>query len=246
MFMRKWMVAKLQQFLSKRYNKQIIEIQDPFRDMRILLAARQITNIIDAGAYVGEIAIKLSSLFPKANIYAFEPTSSTFQKLKTNVTNFPHIKPQHFALSSRRGKAMMYLNKQDSTNSLSPTGIMGNKYQSWQTVTCSTEIVDLIPLDYWALKNKIKNIEILKLDIQGHELELLRGAKQLLKTSVRLIYSEIEFVKIYKKNCLFSEVDSFLRKYGFELFQLYNLTSGDDNRLVTGDAIFIHKDRVAL
>jgi FkbM family methyltransferase len=236
----------LQRFLSNRYNKRIVEIQDPFRDMRILLAAKNITNIVDAGAYVGDIAKIFLTLFPDTKIYAFEPANSTFLKLKSNTKNYSNIKPRQAALSSRRGIATLYINKQNSTNALSEIGSMSKKYLSWQTETISTEKVQLLTLDSWIKINRVKSVEILKMDVQGHELELLKGAVQSLKSSVRLIYTKVRFVRIYKKDCLFSDVDTYLNKFGFKLFQIYNLTIGNDRRLITGDAIFVHEDRVVL
>lgn len=244
--MRQRLVLGLQRLLLGRYNKHIVEIQDPFRDMRVLLAAKKVSNIVDAGAYIGDITMKFLKLFPDAKIYAFEPASTTFLKLKNNTMDYPNIKPQKAALSSRKGIATLYLNKQDSTNALSETGPMGKKYQSWQTETISTEKVLLSTLDLWTKNNQVRIIEILKMSVRGHELEVLKGAKQLLKSSIRLIYTKVDFVKIYKNNCLFSELDAYLGKFNFKLFQLYNLTSGDDKKLISGDAIFINEDRVVL
>lgn len=244
--MRRRIIQLIVKLLRQRYHKDIVEIKDPFRDMKVLLAGRKVDVICDIGAHHGELAFTLSALYPSAVIYSFEPYSKSFDSLKKNVESNPKIQPVNAAISSANGTTELYINVQDSTNALSATGEMGKKYQSWKTETVAKETVQTTTLDSWGAQNKIPEIHLLKLDVQGFELHALRGAVQYLQSSVRLIYTEVEFVKIYSENCLYFELEQFLREYGFELFQLYNLTSGEDGRLVTGDAIFIHRDRVTL
>ena len=244
--MRQKIIAQIVRLLRESYNKEIVEIKDPFRDMRVLLSGIQVSSICDIGAFHGDISVKLSKLFPSAKIYSFEPYSRSFEILRTKGLQNSNIIPINCALSSSNGEFNLHINAQDSANSLSPTGEMGKKYQSWQTETVSTEIVQVLTLDSWGKRNSLKEIEVLKLDVQGFELSVLKGAQDYLESSVRLIYTEIEFVKIYKDNCLYFELEDFLRQHDFELFQLYNLTSGGDGQLVTGDAIFVNRDRVAL
>lgn len=244
--MRQKIIAQIVRLLRESYNKEIVEIKDPFRDMRVLLSGMQVNSICDIGAFNGEISVKLAKLFPSAKIYSFEPYSRSFEILLTKAQQNSNIIPINCALSSSNVELNLYINAQDSANSLSPTEEMGKKYQSWQTETVSTEIVQVLTLNSWGKQNSLKEIEVLKLDVQGFELNVLKGAQDYLKSSVRLIYTEIEFVKIYRDNCLYFELENFLRQNDFELFQLYNLTSGGDGQLITGDAIFIKRDRVAL
>jgi hypothetical protein len=56
----------------------------------------------------------------------------------------------------------------------------------------------------------------------------------------------VEFIELYENNCLFFQLETFLKKQGFRLYQLYNLQTGQDGQLIYGDAIFINHDRVAL
>lgn len=244
--MRQKTITQIVRLLRERYNKEIIEIKDPFRDMRVLLSGIKINSICDIGAHHGDISLKLASLFPSSKIYSFEPYSQSYEVLRKKAEINSNIVPVNCALSSSNGEVNLYINVQDSTNSLSPTGEMGKKYQSWQTETLSTELVRVFTLNSWGKQNSITEIELLKLDVQGFELRVLEGAEDYLKSTVRLIYTEIEFVKIYKENCLYFELEEFLRQFNFELFQFYNLTSGDDRQLVTGDAIFIKRDMVAM
>lgn len=69
------------------------------------------------------------------------------------------------------------------------------------------------------LKNK-NFPDLIKLDTQGTELEILKGAKNILNKSILGIEVEIEFKEIYEKQPLFDDIHSFLNKFGFDLFDL--------------------------
>ena len=242
--MRQRLILSLQHFLKRRYNKEIVAIKDPFRDMRLLVAGFEVLGVVDGGAYHGEIAKRLQQVFPTARVYAFEPATSAFATLKQEVNENPYIKPIKLALSSHGGKSVLYLNAQDSTNALSLVSDEGERYQSWQTQNLAKEEIELCTLDVWLRENDAKRIDVIKLDLQGHELEALRGAKGVLQSTVKLIYIEVEFVRIYQENCLLHEIVGFLEEIGFTLYQLYNLTSGEDGQIVCGDALFVHRDRL--
>jgi len=83
------------------------------------------------------------------------------------------------------------------------------------------------------------SIDIFKLDIQGYELEALRGANHLLK-EIPLVFTEVEFIPLYQNQPLFSDLEQFLRSCGFRLYNLYELWTHPDGQLTAGDALFIN------
>jgi hypothetical protein len=74
----------------------------------------------------------------------------------------------------------------------------------------------------WAGDNGVQYIDYLKVDTQGAELSILKGAGDLLD-SARVLEVEVEFNPIYKGQPLFSDVDTFLRDKGFVLWKLSHL-----------------------
>jgi hypothetical protein len=93
---------------------------------------------------------------------------------------------------------------------------------------------------------EISDCDFLKLDVQGGEMEVLRGAPRLLKQVV-CIHSEVEFAPLYKGQCLFAEIDTVLRAAGFELIDLMNAgyaqykaleRSYAQSRLLWSDAVY--------
>src|SRR5262249_1968558 len=66
---------------------------------------------------------------------------------------------------------------------------------------------------------EIKNIDFLKVDVQGADLDVLRGAERHLKTCVA-VFTEVEFIPMYKDQPLFADIDTYMRSQGFLLHSL--------------------------
>ena len=77
---------------------------------------------------------------------------------------------------------------------------------------------DVVPLDEVAAREQLRP-DCLKVDVQGAELDVLRGGASILHT-LKLIELEVEFNYQYKGQALFSEIDLFLREHGFALLGL--------------------------
>jgi FkbM family methyltransferase len=82
--------------------------------------------------------------------------------------------------------------------------------------------VVLTTLDRWLDDGPVDNVHVLKLDVQGAELDVLEGAERALRT-VRLLEVEVELNPIYDGQPLFGDVDRFLRALGFVLWRLGHL-----------------------
>jgi hypothetical protein len=81
--------------------------------------------------------------------------------------------------------------------------------------------VETITLDQWAESCGVREIDYLKIDTQGTELEILQGGIRSL-CAVRALEVEVEFNPIYRGQPVFADVDSFLRREGFVLWRLSN------------------------
>jgi Methyltransferase FkbM domain len=85
-----------------------------------------------------------------------------------------------------------------------------------------TATIKLSTLDRWAAAEGVGRIDVLKLDTQGSELGILKGARRML-TGVRMLEIEVEFNEIYRGQPLFGDIDRFLRARGFVLWRLGHL-----------------------
>jgi FkbM family methyltransferase len=82
--------------------------------------------------------------------------------------------------------------------------------------------VDTVSLGEFARRHAIPHFDLVKLDIQGAELDVLQGAGTLIESTLA-IATEVEFVALYKGQPLFADVDTFLRAQGFVLHKLLRL-----------------------
>lgn len=80
--------------------------------------------------------------------------------------------------------------------------------------------VEAMSLDDWATREGVTSIDFLKMNIQGAELDVLCGAT-ILQTCLGVL-AEVSFVESYKGRPMFSDIDSYLRRAGFEFFDLIN------------------------
>ncbi|MGB2987908.1 MAG: FkbM family methyltransferase [Phycisphaerae bacterium] len=175
--------------------------------------------VLDCGANVGQTAGSFRHLYPKAEIYSFEPVTSVFGELRKRCDELK-VHAVKKAVGDRDGKAVINLTASDEANSL--LGFQeGNPCAEWTRVV-DREEVEVCTLDRWCQDNDIdpKRVDILKLDVQGAELQALYGARKLLETT-KVVYLEVSFVPIYKDIPLFGEIDGFLRECGYRRYAIY-------------------------
>lgn len=214
--------------------------RDPFDDLKRLLHNKNLGCVIDGGAYRGDFSMEVTNRFPSATVYAFEPQKDSFSLLTNNVAGRHNIKPVNCALGENGGEAILYRNASAMTNSLSQSTGDALRYFEGYNDPVGQEKVEVLTLADFMKREGIQEIDLLKLDLQGYELNALRGLKDRLE-QVKAVYIEVEFMRLYEGAPLFSEVDSFLRERGFMFFQFYGLVRSPDNgRLLYGDAIFLN------
>ena len=83
-----------------------------------------------------------------------------------------------------------------------------------------SEIVNVVTIDNFWKKNNIKNIDLLKIDTEGHEAEVLEGANKMLQKKIKYILIEFHFSKIYK-NYNISKIEQILKKNNFKIIKKF-------------------------
>ena len=90
------------------------------------------------------------------------------------------------------------------------------------------ENINVVSLDQYICSKSVSEIFLLKLDLQGGELEALRGAKNLLKKrSICIVFVEAVFVEKYENQPLLKDLWNFLDSFGYRLHSLHDIKSGD-------------------
>lgn len=199
-----------------------------------------VKTIFDVGANRGETAIKFMNIYPKSTIHAFEPFPETCVVFNENHKNHKNVILNQIALSSKVGKSILNVNISVDTNSLLQSGKLGATSDgSCQTV--SQIEIETNTIDNYCKQNNIQEIDILKIDVQGFEIEVLKGSLQLLATGkIKIIYTESYFVQQYINQPLFYEIAALLMQYDFILQDIYDPYYSVKN-ILWCDAMFISK-----
>ncbi|SFO48036.1 methyltransferase, FkbM family [Algoriphagus ornithinivorans] len=208
---------------------------DPFEFIKGL----DLDIIFDVGAYQGGISSKLLNYSCNAKVFAFEPFSPSFQILKKKLGENSRFKCFQIALSDKEGKLDFYSNNFDETNSLLPSENLEDEI-SKLTKTKGLVKVETQTIDKFCKIQNLDKIDFLKIDVQGNTYQVLQGAKGLLENKkIKIIFAEVEFLPIYKGQILFSEIEIFLRSYGFHLYDISNVNKNNKGRFAWADALFI-------
>lgn len=193
------------------------------------LGARSIT-VLDVGARWGN-AGAWWRLEPLAKMVGFEPDHVECARL--NATAEAGCRFEPVALASVDGKATLHLTSDPSCCSLyAPNQKLIDRYPALGVMApVGTAEVPTRSLDSWAAEAGCTDIRFIKIDVQGTELDVLRGATRALQGCVGLEV-EVEFVPLYN-GPLFSDVDQYLREHGFSLWRLSHLVHYSEHRRET-------------
>jgi FkbM family methyltransferase len=208
--------------------------RDLFEDLRSLVDTRT-PLIVDGGAHSGFMTDKFLGLWPDAAVHGFEANPSLAASLMEKYRDSSNVTIHPEALGAQPGTLEFHVTADPGCSSFfRPTetnvGYHPDKMDVVETIEVPVAVLDDSLAD-------IRHIHLIKLDLQGFELEALKGAHEVLKRT-DLIMTEVEFISLYEDQPLFSEVELFLRSHGFGLHNLYNLWTRPEGQLSSGDALF--------
>jgi FkbM family methyltransferase len=215
----------------------------PEEALLALRGAHGLAMVFDVGAFVGKYAESVREYFPAATLHCFEPFPESFGKLQRNLAGTANIFAHPFALSSEKGRVKFYSHQKPGTNSLLPTDAQGPGWSPAGALEARGEVeVETTTLDEFCAGQGIDHIDLLKLDTQGAEVKVLRGAQRMLaEKRVDLIFAEVNFVPIYQGQAFFHDVCAQLHPHGFRLFDLYGLRYSPAGQIKWGDALFVRE-----
>ena len=149
--------------------------------------------IIDIGANTGIYSLIAQNNNPQAKIIAIEPVDINFMVLSQNIKQnlFP-IYTEKIALSDKEGIAKMYMLK-DRLNYM--TSVNEDRYALHPEIRGNMEVVEIevpiFPYSYIHNKHKLNNLNLIKIDVEGHELKVIKSMLTYLKKYKPLILIEI-------------------------------------------------------
>jgi FkbM family methyltransferase len=155
--------------------------------MRKVLPSCQ--TIFDVGANIGLWSLKALEINPSLNIHCFEPSQSIFNRLLSQP--FPKsVIQNNFGLSAVPGEQTLYMFK-DRIGLSSLYRRDGLEEKQTDAASEYSEEIHLDTLERYCAQNEVSSIDFLKLDVEGHELEVLKGSLEMLKSScIKIIQFE--------------------------------------------------------
>ena len=180
-------------------------------------------NIIDIGSNIGDKSLSIAQSLSNKNfnrykIFSIEPTDYAFKKQINNIKLNPNLK--------KKIKSFKYFvsNEKKKPN---------NIYSSWRldsnekthevhkgVLKKVNKLTDIISLDNFIKKNKIKNKIILKIDVDGFEMNVLKSSIKTLKKMKPIIFMEYAPYLFYENSFSSKEFFKFLKRYNYKIYDL--------------------------
>lgn len=178
---------------------------------------REFKVVLDVGANIGQTAWSLTRYCKSADIYCFEPVRNSFDKLYESYSQHQNVICINKALGSCAGEAIVELHSNSELNTL-----VTNQPRK-QDLTGESERIAMDTIDTFCDEHKITSIDLLKMDVQGWELEVLKGSNQMISANkVHFIYAEVGFRKDASDMQYFEELNEFMQNNEYFLCGFYD------------------------
>lgn len=203
----------------------------------------KINKIIDVGANDGQFGQFLRSIGYRGDIYSFEPVSDAFKKLSLVSSSDSKWHVYNIALGSSSGDALINVSKHTVFSSLlSPSDYALGRWSESQVD--HQERIIIRTLDEWYAEGNISKSDsvFLKMDTQGFDLEVFKGAKSTLPQVCALL-SELSLIAVYDGMPNYMQSLSTYEAAGFAVSGFYPITRNKDLSLNEVDCVLVNTSK---
>jgi FkbM family methyltransferase len=170
--------------------------------------------VFDVGANDGRTVLRLQEVLGGPRFHAFEPVEATYQTLVRRTSHLPNVTSHHLALGAHPGRQAIYLNQMHALNSFA---------RGWTDEPIGDEEVEIDTVDRVMAALSVDFIHLLKVDTEGFELEVLKGAERALETGrIALVQLEVGLDQIPKPMLALEVARVHLAAHGYYLHGIYN------------------------
>src|SRR6478752_2667096 len=195
-------------------------------DYRRKFPQKPIRLIFDVGANVGQSVIEFQRDFPSATILSFEPDKNSFDILRR-----VNGRAYNLALSSSRGQ-LRFENRSPVSEIRSIASDQDDE---------SLPIVSVTAIDHFCSEQNINHIDLLKIDTEGHDLEVVSGASGMLRNgSIDAVIAECSLKQQSKRLISYSQLQTAMRGHGYVCFGIYQQALGG-NEVNWGNCAFVRQ-----
>ena len=215
--MKEFLKKKFEQLTgSKLYRNSLPRGTCLIHDIKRLSHA-PIKKVWDVGAHQGETALYFAKKFPKSTIRSFEPVSSNYNLLIQNCRKLENLHAHNFALGEQNTKTKIFLQGASVIHSLR------DDLNKPSTEDTKSEDIKVKTIDYVLNEFETTTIDLLKIDVEGYEIQVLEGArKSLTEKKINFIYLETGLDDRFNS---IQSLNDFLKPIGYLPYAFYEQTA---------------------
>ncbi len=184
--------------------------------------------VFDVGAHYGETIKLFNKKLNIKKIYSFEASPKNYQILQKNISKYTSKKIEIYNYGIGRDLSKSYINQtlESSSSTINELNV-NSKYLKKKLKILNIKNknsfhykvpIKIITLDYFIEKNKIKNIDLLKIDTEGYEFNVLKGLSKY-NQKIKLVYFEHHYDDMIVKNYKFGDIHQLLKSFGFVMIK---------------------------
>ncbi|MBU3637557.1 FkbM family methyltransferase [Polynucleobacter sp. es-MAR-4] len=193
-------------------------------------------TIVDVGANKGQFALACRVWAPNARIISFEPLKIPAKIFKTLFDGDAKVSLYEVAIGPQIQRSVIHISEHEDSSSLLPIG--PNQIALFPgTIEKGMAEVDVAPLSSCLMSEEIKSPAMLKLDVQGYEMEALKGCESLIE-KFDFIYCECSFIELYSGQKIAYEVIEWLHKRKFIFVGIFNTSYAPSGQAIQADFLF--------
>lgn len=175
--------------------------------------------IFDVGANKGDFTNLVFSYFSNNEpffIHCFEPSKAAFEKLSNNLKNNSHLVLNNIGLGKTKGEFDLFTNSPGSGGA----SLTKRNLEHFDIDFSQSEKVQIDKVDNYCSAKNIQHIDLLKIDVEGHELDVLNGAeKMFINNNIKMVSFEFGGCNIDTRT-FFQDFYYFFKKHNFQLYRI--------------------------
>jgi FkbM family methyltransferase len=217
---------RVYKYIVKKIKKNNLRLP-PFNYINSEIEARW---ILDVGANLGDVAESALISYPNSRVICFEPVLDTYSRLKKRLEKYPNrTYLYHGALSDKKGLGEINITNYHGANSIELQA-KTHKELNQHVRELTKENINLFKLDDIAKTFPTNKIDILKIDVEGHEIAVLKGGMKFIESCVDTIIIEVSFMRDSKiEDQAIFEIFNILKSLNFILINIVDIHKAKSN-----------------
>lgn len=224
--------------IKMRVSNEIRKLtKNEFDDLRFLYSSlnEEPECIFDCGANIGLVSYEFAKRFRRAKIHAFEPNPDVFRQMNGLLHDKGSILTKNLGIAELPGELEFRKNSNTGTSSFRDPNSFHPFARSVDVIT-----VPVTSIEEYCFNAGIGKIDILKLDIEGFELEALKGSGAFLENGrIDFILCEVNLVPTYDLQPCIEEIVGFCRGKGFYPYNFYGINESKTREGILTNVLFV-------